>query len=148
MSQDKIEVVKRFEHLMTEHESTEHPTGDYAEVLETLDPHVVVRVAASLPHGGEWVGHDGFIEMSNAVVGARRVTEPPEFTYLDGGGDYVIVLISFSHEVLNTGDKDSMRMVEVFTVRDGKITSLDPYYDDTVPFAIESGVVAATPTAT
>jgi hypothetical protein len=32
-------------------------------------------------------------------------------------------------------------MVEVFTVRNGRIVSLDPYYEDTVPFAIASGGV-------
>jgi ketosteroid isomerase-like protein len=81
--------------------------------------------------------------MSNAIVGARTVTDLPSYTYLDAGGDYVVVIVSFGHEVQESGQGGEMRMVEIYTVRNGKIASLDPYYEDTVPFAIASGVVKA-----
>jgi ketosteroid isomerase-like protein len=138
MSQENVEIVKRFQELSM---ATMERRGDYRGVLELLDPDVVVRVCASLPHGGEWVGHDGFVQMSNAVAGSRRTTTIPEFTHLDAGGDYVVVLISFMSQALQTRQAVPIRMVEVFTVRNGKITSLDPYYEDTVPFFKASGGV-------
>ena len=94
-----------------------------------------------MPHGGEWVGHDGFVEMSNAIVGARTVTDVPEFTYLDPGDEHVVVIIRFTHEVHDSGETAQIRMVEIFKLRHGKIASLEPYYEDTVPFAIASGRV-------
>src|SRR4051794_29574628 len=143
MSQENVEVVRRFQELGTAYESEMEPPSDYSEILELLDPNIVVRVARSLPHGGEWVGHDGFVAMMNSIIGARRVSDEPEIIYLDGGGDYVICLITFNHEVHHAGSEvEPMRMMEVFTVRNGKIATLDPYYEDTVPFGTSSGIVA------
>ncbi len=143
MSQENVETVKRFEKLMLAKEAGEDTSDDYSKVLELLTPDVVVRVCPSLPHGGEWIGHDGFVDMSNAIVGARTVTDVPDFTYLDAGGDLVVVIIAFTHEVHDNSEVAPIRMVEIFTLRDGRIASLDPYYEDTVPFAIASGRVKA-----
>jgi ketosteroid isomerase-like protein len=141
ISRENVEVIRRFQELGTAYESADAPPSDYSDILALLDPNIVVRVARSLPHGGEWVGQDGFVEMMNASIGARRLTDAPSITYIDGGGDYVICLISFHHEVHHSAAAEEIRMVEVFTVRDGKIASLDPYYEDTVPFAASSGTV-------
>jgi hypothetical protein len=78
--------------------------------------------------------------MMNNTIGARRVSDAPEIIYIDGGGDYVICLMTFHHEVHHSGEVEPMRMTEVLTVRNGKITSLDPYYEDTVPFSASSGI--------
>jgi hypothetical protein len=107
--------------------------ADYSQVVDLLHPQVVVRVCGSLPHGGEWRGHDGFVAMSRAVVASRRPVSPPSFTYLDCE-PYVVVLITFMSEALHTGASVPIRMLEVFTFRDDKIASLEPYYEDTVPF--------------
>jgi hypothetical protein len=137
MSRENVELVRRFQESMElARSSVEDP---YREVLELLDPEIVIRVAASLPHGGEWVGHAGFLAMEKAIVGARRVIGEAMFTYLDAGEDHVVVLIEFMHEVHHSAQVARIRMVEIITVRNGRIATLDPYYEDTVPFARASG---------
>lgn len=142
MSQANVALVRRFEELMLLGPQSEHEP--YKDVLELLAPDVRFRVGPSLPHAGEWTGHDGFLRMIGLVGAARRVTDP-SFTYLDAGDEHVVVLIAFDHEVVATGERGVTRMVEVITVRDDKIASLDPYYDDTLPWAIITGAVTNTP---
>jgi hypothetical protein len=132
MSKANVDLVKRFEELMEAHEAHRNTTNDYGPVLELLDPDIRVRVCESLPHGGDWVGYDEFVQMANNAVAARTVTGEPEYTYLDPDDEHVIVLISFMHKVHETGEMiGPVRMVEVFKFRNGKIASLDPYYADT-----------------
>jgi ketosteroid isomerase-like protein len=130
VSEANVELVKRFQQASMSGMKT---NDDYQEVLDLLHPEVVVRVCRSLPHGGEWRGHDGFVGMSRAVVGSRRPLDTPNFTFLDCE-PYVVVLIRFMSEALHTRTPVPIRMLEVFTFRDGKIASLEPYYEDTVPF--------------
>jgi ketosteroid isomerase-like protein len=130
MADSNVDLVKRFEHASM---ASMGPDGRFDEVLALLDPDVVVRVCRSLPHGGEWHGHDGFVAMTQAVVSSRRPLDTPQFTYLDCDS-HVIVLITFMSEALHTATPVPIRMLEVFTFRDGKIASLEPFYEDTVPF--------------
>ena len=55
------------------------------------------------------------------------------------GGDGVITLASFTIESRHTGRSVPVRMVEVVTVRDGRIVDLDAYYRDTVPIIQAAG---------
>ncbi len=135
MSEANVELIKRFQQASM---SGMERDDDYREVLDLLHPDVVVRVCRSLPHGGEWRGHDGFVAMSRAVVASRRPLSTPSFTYLDCE-PYVVVLITFMSEALHSSASVPIRMLEVFTFRDGKIASLEPYYEDTVPFWLASG---------
>lgn len=145
MSQANLALVRRFEELMALGPQSDHEP--YKDVLELLAPDIRFRVGPSMPHAGDWVGHDGFLRMVELIGAARRVAEPT-FTYLDAGDEHVVVLISFTHEIVATGERGVTRMVEVITVRYGKIVSLDPYYDDTLPWASVSAAVATPQPAT
>jgi hypothetical protein len=130
VSQENVTVVQEFEKLMSARESHLHTDDDYGPILAFLDPGIVVRVCESLPHGGRWVGHEGFMEMGDRIVDARKVVD---FTvkYVDGG-EHVIVIVSLTHEV--DGKRfDPFRMVNVYTVENGLITGIDSYYEDTSP---------------
>jgi hypothetical protein len=130
MSQENVELIQRFEKLMTEHEAHRDTSGDYAPVLELVDPEIVVRIPPGAPHTGEWVGHDGLIEMMNKLVSAREVVDF-ETQYLDAG-DIVVVLTSLSHRM--SPDADVMgpfRMALIYYTRNGKVSGIDVFYEDT-----------------
>ena len=66
MSQENIDVVKRFETLMVpslEETDDEAAHRQHEEILSILDPEVVFFATPSLPHGGTYVGHDAFFKM-------------------------------------------------------------------------------------
>jgi hypothetical protein len=143
VSEENVEVVKRFESLMASRGAVDESTGTRSveKVLELLDENVAFRPSQSVPgHGGDWIGHEGFLKMCKAYA---QVWEPPEgleFEFLDGGGDKVVILASFTRTGRQTGRSIPIRMVEVVTVRDGKITELVPYFSDTIPMVEAAGV--------
>ena len=141
MSKENVEVVKRFESLMVssiEHQHASGARGGFDQVLQLLDPGVVFRATTSLPHGGEFVGHDSFLKMGEQFRNLWKIVGRIDFEYLDGGDDKVVTLASFTMESRRTGRSVPVRMVEIVTVRGGKIAELVAYYHDTVPI-IEAG---------
>jgi hypothetical protein len=132
LSKENVEVVKRFELLMGARADA-GGSQRLQQVLTLLDENVAFRPSPSVPgHGGDWIGHDGFLKMCEAY---SETWDPPqglEFEFLDGGGDTVVTLAAFTRRSRRTGRSVPIRMVEIVTVRDGKITELVPYFHDTV----------------
>lgn len=56
-----------------------------------------------------------------------------ELEYIDGGGERVITIASWTAVSRHTGRSVPVRMVEIVIVRDGRIKELRAYYEDTVP---------------
>jgi len=142
MSQENVEIVKRFETMMVpslEEEDESAAQGGFEQILELLDENVAFRPTSVLPHGGDWIGHDGFMKMGEAFSKAWDLVDGVNFEYLDGGGDKVVILASFTITSRETGRSVPVRMVEIVTVRDGKITELVPYYYDTIPIVEAAG---------
>jgi ketosteroid isomerase-like protein len=132
VSAENVDVVERFESLMGAR--GEGGGGSLDEVLELLDENVAFRPSESVPgHGGEWVGHEGFLQMCRAYGEVWETPKDFRYEVLDGGGDRVVILASFIRTSRRTGRSIPIRMVEIVTVRDGKITELVPYFHDTVP---------------
>ena len=136
MSQENVDVVKRFEALMVPAlEETDHEAAQrrQEEIFSILDPEVVFFATPSLPHGGTYVGHDAFVKMGEQFRELWDIAEGVEMDYVDGGDDRVITLASWTAVSRHTGRAVPVRMVEVVTVRDGRIAELRAYYEDTVP---------------
>ena len=141
MSSENVEVVKRFESLMVpsiEEDDARAAGSGFDQVLALLDPDVTFHATSSLPHGGKYTGHDSFLKMCEQFRDLWDLVGGVELQYIDGGGDKVITLASFTAESKHTGKTVPVRMVEEVTVRDGKIVELVAYYFDTVPI-IEAG---------
>jgi len=141
MSQENVEVVRRFESLMVPSLEEEDPAAAEArlqEVLSLLDPEVAFHATRSLPHGGDYVGHDSFLQMGEQFRELWNLGDGVDLEYVDAGDDKVITLASFTIESRNTGKSVPVRMTEVVTVRNGKIIELVAYYFDTVPI-VEAG---------
>jgi ketosteroid isomerase-like protein len=136
VSQENVDVVRQFEEMMVpslEQEDEADARVGLERILELLDENVVFRPPSVLAHGGDWVGHQGFIEMGEAFNRAWELPEGVNFEYLDGGGDTVVIIASFDLVSKHTGKSAHVEMVEIVTVKDGKMTELVPYYKDTNP---------------
>jgi ketosteroid isomerase-like protein len=141
VSQENVDVVKRFEGLMVpslEEEDASAAERRLQEIFDLLDPEVAFHATPSLPHGGDYVGHDMFVKMGEQFRDLWELQGGVDLEYVDAGGDKVITLASFTIESRNTGRSVPVRMTEVVTVRNGKIAELVAYYFDTVPI-VEAG---------
>ena len=142
MSAENVEVVRRFESLMVPSLEEDDPSAAerrLREIFDLLDPEVAFHATPSLPHGGDYVGHDSFVKMGEQFRELWNIPAGVDLEYVDAGGDRVITLASFNLESRHTGRSVAVRMVEVVTVRDGRIVDLDAYYRDTVPIIEAAG---------
>jgi hypothetical protein len=141
-----VEVVRKFEEMMVpslEQEDEADARVGFEEILALLDKNVAFRPTSVLPHGGDWIGHQGFIEMGEAFNRAWELPTGVSFQYLDGGGDTVVIIASFDMINKHTGKSVHVDMVEIVTVKNGKITELVPYYYDTIPIVEAAGGIKA-----
>src|SRR5437667_3813340 len=115
---EAIEVCKRFGQLMlTAADSPEH----FQQMLDLLDPDVRIPVAASLPYGGDHVGPEGFLKMGEGFAKTWNVVDGGTFEYSDAGNGRVLLEVNPTFQSREAGRTVPFRMVEVLTVRDGKI---------------------------
>ena len=141
MSQENVDVVRRFEEAMVAAIDNESSggEGDFASILALLDEECVIHGAASLPHGAEQVGHAGFFKLGELFSENWTFIEKPTFVYRDAG-DVVLLHATFVLESRVSGKRVPVEMVELHTVKNGKIVDLMPYYRDTVPEAEAAGM--------
>jgi uncharacterized protein len=135
MSQENIDVVKRFEALMVPSlEETDHDASEQRlrQILDLLDPEVTFYATPSIPHGGTYVGHDAFFKMGEQFRDLWEIGDGVQIEYIDGGGDRVITLAEWTAISRPTGKSVPVRMVEVLTIRDGRIKELRAFYEDTM----------------
>jgi ketosteroid isomerase-like protein len=135
VSQENVNVVKRFEQLMVpslEETDPEASERRLAEVLAILDPDVVMYASPTIPHGGTYRGYDAFFKMGEQFRDMWDISDGVELRYIDGGGDLVITLAKWNGVSRLTGKTAPVDMVEVVTVRDGRIKELRAYYEDTL----------------
>jgi ketosteroid isomerase-like protein len=110
----------------------------FPAALEALDETFVVHSPAELPWGGEYHGPDGFVELITTITSTVTLGMQGEMQLLDAG-DKVIVTAMGTFTSPSSGKTAVTPLVEVFQVRDGKLTDMDIYYKD--PGAV-SAVVA------
>ncbi len=131
---EALDVVKRFRSLMVKvpGETGSNPEQRLDEMLELIHPDFVIPVANCLPYGGQHVGRDGFLAMGRRFAETWTILDhhhPSEF--IDIGDGRVLVRNGPVFQSRQTGRSVAFEMVEILTVRDGKLISLIPYYFDT-----------------
>jgi ketosteroid isomerase-like protein len=94
-----------------------------------LHDEFVAYEAGGVPYSGEYHGPQGFFDL------LAKMTEGMDFTLgpapqclLAGNSVAVRSRVTFTSRA--SGDSVDMRLVEVYTVRDGLIVELDVYYKD------------------
>jgi ketosteroid isomerase-like protein len=103
-------------------------SGDVDAVIAQMDPSVVWFPTPDFLDVGPFRGHDGVRDLINLIVGAfdEYVLEPEE---LIDGGDTVVVPVHQTGRGKGSGLAVDARYILVFTMRDGRTTRVDSYYD-------------------
>jgi ketosteroid isomerase-like protein len=111
MSSENLEVVKAL--------VSASQRGDWETALEAYNPAVELD-ASRIPGGSVGVGRDAVRDFFRQWFGAwdRLTIEPEQFI---DGGDTVVVVLGISGIGKGSGVEVSMRLVDVMTVRDGKV---------------------------
>ena len=102
--------------------------GDSETVLSLFHDDIEIREAPSLPWGGVHRGRDGFVRLQ-ALMGSLWETSEPELRVSDAG-DVVVLRERMVITGTATGASMELEVVDVITVRDGRITEIDVYYKD------------------
>jgi uncharacterized protein len=89
----------------------------------------VVHEAGGLPFSGDYYGSQGFFELLTRMSDLLDLTPGPIAT--DAlGDDAVAARFRLTFTSRASGKSVEMGLVEIYTVRDGRIAELDVYYKD------------------
>jgi ketosteroid isomerase-like protein len=125
-ARDAVATVRAFNELLL--------SGRLDEACGLLADDLAVHEPPELPYGGEFRGPSGLLDLLGremAVVDAAPLTTE----YLDAG-DRVVFMARARFAAKGTDRSVDVDLVEIHTVRDGRICDLDVYYK-------EPGAVAA-----
>ena len=89
----------------------------------------VVHEAGGLPFSGDYHGSQGFFELLNRMNDVLELTVGPITTDPLGDGA-VAARFRLTFISRASGKSVEMGLVEIYTVRDGRIAELDVYYKD------------------
>ena len=89
----------------------------------------VVHEAGGLPFSGDYHGSQGFFELLNRMNDALELTVGP-ITTDPPGDDAIAARFRLTFISRASGKSVEMGLVEIYTVRDGRIAELDVYYKD------------------
>ncbi|WP_433496964.1 nuclear transport factor 2 family protein [Sphaerimonospora sp. CA-214678] len=106
---------------------------DIGVMLKELDPDVVVHVPESLPHGGLWRGHAGFVDLFDLVTEHwsefEVVYSPAKWNRVD---DSRVLTEGRLRAVLRANGKAvDMAVLSIFTFTSRGLSHLDHFYQDT-----------------
>ncbi len=114
--------------------------ASYDQVAAYLDPEVVLHQAPGLPFTGigKWQGQDG---MERFLAVFSEVWESMEFLDQEhwGEGDTVVVHNWVRFRARATGREIETLIVQVITVRDGRMLECRPFYWDPAAIAAACG---------
>jgi hypothetical protein len=124
---DALATVERFMHAIVE-ERLHDARG-------LLHDEFVAYEAGGLPYSGEYHGPQGFFDLLAKMTEDLELTLGPAPQCLLAG-DSVAVRSRLTFTSRASGKSVEMRLVEVYTVRDGLIVELDVYYKDPSAVAV------------
>jgi ketosteroid isomerase-like protein len=118
---EAVETVRRFTAALA--------AGDVTTCLELLHPDNVFDEAAGLPFGGDYSGHEGFIRLLKDV--GRLFEVKLSAPQVSDAGDCVLVRLTGTFTARATGRTLETPVVDLYTVRDGRVARVDVFYKDT-----------------
>lgn len=105
--------------------------ANYSHVAAYLDPEVILHQAPGLPFtgAGTWRGHDG---MERFLARFSEVWESMEFVEQEhwGDEDTVVVRNRVRFRARSTGQEVDALIMQLITVRDGRMLECRPFYWD------------------
>lgn len=121
MSGEDVAVVKQFTDGLR--------SGDIKRCMGLLHPDNEFLEADNLPFGGDYMGTDGFIRMLKDV--SRELDVQLDEPRLNDAGPFVVVQLHGRFTSKVTGKTVEMDVVDLYTIRDGKVAQVDVFYKDT-----------------
>jgi ketosteroid isomerase-like protein len=113
--------------------------GDLDGLRAILHPDVALVEAPSLAYGGRYEGKEGFVELVVALGAHWDDFSCTDFEYFAGEGA-VVVAFRLQATSRATGEKVDQRLAELWRVRDGLISFLEPFYFDTHAVRVAQGL--------
>jgi ketosteroid isomerase-like protein len=104
--------------------------ADFETVKSILSPDVIVREAAGLPYGGDYSGHDGFLDLMRHLDECWEDLGPFDMKYA-AGGDMVVMLCTLKGISRATGRQLCQPLAEAWTFRDHRAIEGTVLYQDT-----------------
>lgn len=105
-------------------------TGDLETILDTLHPEFILYEVESLPYQGTWQGHAGATEFLEAFLKVWENPRMEDLEFFDIGSE-VVVRFKLKAIAKNTSKEIEMPITEFIKVRDGKVSEILPFYQDT-----------------
>jgi len=121
-STSNIDVVRSFYDNLASEET-------FPAALELMDDDFVVHCPPGLPWGRDYHGREGMIELITAVASTVSMAGEGPMEFYDAG-DRVFVAAKGRYTSLKNGNSAVTSVVEVLTVRDGKLLVMDIYYKE------------------
>lgn len=105
--------------------------GDLDYVLSIIDDDIVVHECEHVPYPGDHHGKDGFMKLAEAFNACWDIQTELDLEILPAGDDKVLVLVKFDAIAKQTGKPITIRIAEIYTIKDGKLADILVYYWDT-----------------
>ncbi len=112
----------------------------FAAMAATLDENVTLHQSPDLPFGGTYVGHDGYRSWADAMSAIFESVDASAPVFYEAG-DTVVTVCTLTTRTRGTGETISLPMVQIVTVKEGKITDFRPFYWN-VPQYVEAAASA------
>lgn len=100
---------------------------DLAMIWKHLSPEIEIYQAAEVPWGGMYRGHDGALELFRKLNAFTDASPMPEEYF--AAGEEVVVIGRARGTVHTTGRPFDLRIVHLWTVREGLIARFAAYID-------------------
>ena len=99
------------------------------ETMVTED--IRIKQAQSLPFGGEYVGWDGYLEVTGKLFGKMRKVHLELIETWDGPQCSLIAHFILNSVSKRTQEDISMPLLEKWEFKDEKVAAITPFYYDT-----------------
>jgi uncharacterized protein len=119
-------------------------TRDSVAIYPLLPDDVVVHEPPALPYGGDHHGKGGVVTLLETIESIREQIGA-ELRVLDAGSDQVVALLRCKWIMRETGARITLRIAEVYTIRDEKVADIDVYFWDATEVAREAAGVNVRP---
>lgn len=105
--------------------------GDFGPMAETLDRECVMVQPDSLPYGGQWQGHQGYQDWLQAFGQAWASLSVQGSHIYAAEADTVFSRSTVVGTARATGREITYPLLQMITIRDGRILRIEPFYWDT-----------------
>ena len=101
--------------------------ANFDEFAATMDDKVVLHQTPDLPWGGEFVGVEQYADWAAHMSSVFEMVDVQDAEFVETA-DKVVVLCTLVTRARATGQTMKRPMVQVVTVRQGKIVDFRPFY--------------------